>query len=175
MAYLDAMGNLTLLKEYINQVLETGPEGGQQPFVIKGPVKKAKYTGGTYAIYREFPLVVPEGMLDAMRVTPDELVNGAVEGEHEILLNVDVYFYKSRFKGSYYQPPDPDEWEVQDWDVEAIDGFTLSKEDAVALKAYLGDLTDDEIEKIQETWYDEGRGEPPDPPSRDDFDDFDRY
>ncbi len=169
------MGNLTLLREYINQSLDAGPAGAQEPFVIKGPVKKAKHTGGTYAIYREFPVVVPEGMLDAMRVTPDELVNGAVEGEHEILIDPDIYFQRSRFKGSYYQPPDPDEWELSDFSVEALDGFTLSQEDAAALKAYLGELTDDEIDKIQEEWTDRGMDEPPDPPSRDDFDDFDRY
>ncbi len=166
------MSTPKLLKEYIRLVLETeAPVATRAPFTIRGPVKKIKSThrGSTYTIAREFPVVMPPGMLDAMRVTPDELdANGALDGEHEVGLDVDVYFQKSRFKGSYYQPPDPDEFEIQDWTVEEIDGFMLSPEDAKALKDYLGELTDDELEGIQETFFDRGYDEP-EPPEPDDY------
>lgn len=169
------MGNLSLLKECVELLLETGPAGAQAPFVIQGPVHKARSGGhhGSYAIYREFPVVMPPGMMDAMRVTPDDLEDGAVTGEHEIILDIDVHFQKSRFRGSHLEPPDPDEWEAQNWEIENFDGFELSKEDAAALKAYMGELTDDELEAIQQAWFDRGNDEP-DYPEPDDFDD-DRY
>jgi hypothetical protein len=87
---------------------------------------------------------------------------------------VDVYYRKSTFKGSHLQPPDPDEFDVEGWEVESIDGFELSPEDAAALKAYLGELTDNEFDNVQQAFFDRGYDEP-DYPEPDDYDFDDRY
>jgi len=164
------MGNLSLLLEYVKLVLEAESPPIREPFVIRGPIKPMKGAAGAYAIYREFPLVVPPEAMDAMRVTPDELTDGVLDGEHEIIVDVDVYYKKSKFKGSYFQPPDPDEWELEDWTVEGINGVALSPDDAKALKAYLGRyLTDDEIEKIQNAWMERYRDDDGDPSFYDDI------
>ena len=175
------MGNLPLLLEYVKLVLEQGPDAtpARAPFVIKGPVKKVGPNrwsrSDEYGIERDFPVVMPPEMLAALKVTPDELdPNGALPGEHEVVFTVDVYYRRSTFKGSRMQPPDPDEWEYQDWEPVVIDGFELSNEDAAALKAYLGDLTDDEIERVQERWFEQGHDEP-DYPEPDDYDFDDRF
>ena len=171
------MGNLSLLKEFVELALEgTGPAGPQSPFVVRGPVKKVTHKGHSdeYAIYREFPVVLPPEMLSDLRVGPEELHDGILEGENEVIIEVEVHYRRSTFKGSREQPPDPDEFEIEDWSVVAFNGFELSKEDAKALKDYLGDLTGKEYDHIQEAWFDRGHAEP-DYPEPDDYDYDDRF
>lgn len=145
----------------------------EQPFTIQGPVTQSKKGShsGEYAIYREFPIVATPEVLAAMRIEPDEVVDGVVMGEQEIIIDPDIYYQRSTFKGSHLQPPDPDEWMVEGYKVVALNGVDLSKEDAAALEAYLGELTEDEEDRIHDSWRDRGMDEP-DYPDPDDYDDF---
>lgn len=137
-----------LLKEFIKLVLET--TGPQEPFTLVGPVKASK-VAGDFEIYREFPLQVPPELVTQMGITPDELDGGVLMGEHTIDIDVKASYTRSRFKGSRWQPPDPDEFELENWIPVAINGVGLSDEDAKRLHDYLGgELTEREQEMVEE-------------------------
>lgn len=156
------MGKLSLLKEYLKLLVENA----ETPFVIKGPIKKASsamMTGfDTYGILRDFPVVLPPEALAAMHVDPSELVDGALPGQHEVIVDVETRYGRSKFKGNLIDPPDPDGFDIRGWNVVAIDGFELSREDAEALRSYMGDLTTDERAVIEQEFYEKGGANEPD-------------
>lgn len=141
------MSKPILLKEFIKLVLET--TGPTEPFSLVGPVKASKVVGD-FEIYREFPLQVPPEVVTLMNLTPDDLEGGVLTGEHTIDIDVQARYNRSKFKGSQWQPPDPDEFEIENWTPLAINGVGLSDDDASRLKDYLGgELSDREREMIE--------------------------
>lgn len=158
------MSKLSLLKEYVKLVLEDGAQGVSPPVVITGPVKKAsrdRMSGlNTFAILRDFSVVLPPEAMAAMQVSPDELVDGALPGQHEVIIDAEVRHQQgSRGGGNLIDPPTPDMFDIDEWNVVAIDGFELTAEDAEALRAHLGELTRDEVAAIEQEFFEKGGAE----------------
>jgi len=140
--------SMKLLKECVKLIMETA----QEPFALQGPVKAACSTVGReeYSILREFPLVVTPEMQALMHFGPDEVIDGVCNLEHEIIITIEATYIKSRFKGNYMEPPDPDEFEFEDWTPVFLDGLELSSVDATTLKQRLDPLTLDELSRVEE-------------------------
>jgi len=83
-------------------------------------------------IYREFPMVVTPWIRQAMNITDNEMEpDGTCNVEHEVLIDYDASGGR-----------------VSNWLPYALNGAKLERDDAVRLKQYLGDLTDDELNVI---------------------------
>lgn len=169
-AYLETMGKLSLLKEYLKLTLSeagfVGRMGPMPPFQLSaGSTPVAKGRGAEFIIYREFPVVPTPELMHALRVDETDLdENGLLGGEHEIGLDVDFYYEKPERMTRDY-PGTPGGYSVDDWEPVTFNGFQLSKQDAQALKEFMGELTDTEEESLIEQ---RGEDEP-------DFDDGGYY
>ena len=145
-----------------------GVERGQQSYmrdIEMGPSApfKEESPGGTAVknpfdkettIIRDFALfITPElakiiGYSDeeyARLVADNDLVD---QQKHEVLIGFDATWSPEKFHGSHEQPPDGDDFELNDWLPLEIDGVALSEPDAHRLKDFLGDLTSDDEEAI---------------------------
>lgn len=151
------MGKLSLLKEYLSLVLTEAPKfvGPQQPFQLTGgstPAKKGY--GGEYTVYREFPVVPTQEMMQALKVNETDLdENGLLWGEHEIGLDVDMYYEKPERQTMEY-PGNPGGHSIDGWTPVTFNGFQLSKEDSRTLQDHMGELTDSEQESVIEQYID---------------------
>ena len=152
------MSKLSLLKECIKLMVETEVEGPQAPLTLSGPFKPAK-RGGDYAIYREFPLAMTPELMQLMKVGPDDLTGDVLEGEQEIFIDVTDVYYNKGSRATFHDPGDPEEFLVEGWVPESINGVALTPQDAKTLKDFLGDLTEKEQEQIRESYMD-SLGEP---------------
>lgn len=123
----------SLLREFISLIIEQ-----TQKFVwLSGPVKPLKDTFNYIGIYRTFALQIGGGQID--------------DAEHEILIDVDAEINRSQFKG------DPDEFELYDWQVVGVDQqLLLTENDIAIIKNIVGDLTEEELDKIQTSLIDRG-------------------
>ena len=167
------MGKLSLLKEYVElKLMEMSEPAPQQPFQLTAPTvpgKKGQHLGD-YTIYREFPIVPTPEMMQALKVDESELdENGMLWGEHEIGLDVEMY-YEEPERQTRYHPGVQGGYSVDDWKVVSFNGMLLSPEDAKALEKYLGRLTDAEEESLVEKYVDSLPE-----PDYDDSDYFDGY
>jgi hypothetical protein len=147
----------------------------QPAFELIDPVKVAAQQGDYY-IAREFPLKMSEELMKIFGLTPEEIAEyttqsgGVVEGEYEMYLDIDVYYTPGqRSRNRWEQPDDPEEFLVEGYRVEGIfasagKSIILSKEDGQRLAEYLGELSDDEVERIRESYMDtHGPSSGPDP------------
>lgn len=158
------MSKLSLLKEYVKLALtEARVEGPRPPLTLNGPFKETK-EGGDYGIYRDFPIVMTPELMQIMGVTEDELVDGVLTGEHEITIDLGDVYHQKATRGSFHEPPDPEEFAIENFTCVTINRLLLSPEDSRLVHEYIGELTDEEQSKIRDSW---------EPPSRD-YDDFDR-
>lgn len=132
-------------------LLETEDTLAQEPFVIHGAVKKLK--GGEYSIYREFPLVVTPEMIPLMQLSPKDIseinAKGFLDDEHEI--TIDVYLdYRPYERRTQDYPGVTEGFDFEGYAVTGIDGIGLDAVDCKRLEEYIGDLTQEEIERIEE-------------------------
>lgn len=149
------MRSSSLLKQYVKLMVETvvGPQ--QQALQLAGPFKPVKPGRNEFAIYREFPIVPTPELMQALKLDESDLDEaGMITGENEIIIEFDDIYYSPGERGSWYQPADPEEFLVEDYSITAFNGLRLTPEDEKALKAYLGDLTDEEQERAFEYWSD---------------------
>jgi hypothetical protein len=122
-----------------------------QSFSLHGDVRRA--SPGQIHISRTFPLVVTPEMLQIIGISPDNLdENGILDVEHEIAIDIESRFNRGVSK-SWSDPGDAARFDINDYYVLSIDGIGLNEEDANRLKVYLGELTDEEIENIEDTLF----------------------
>lgn len=143
-------------------------------FELIDPVSMGKLPSNYY-LNREFPLRMNEQLVQAFALVPEDVADlnqtgGILEGEYEMSIDVDVYYTPGeRSRNRWTQPDDPEEFLVENYIVKGFYGprgqhILLSKEDGVRLAEYLGELTEDEVDRVRET-YMENLPEP-------DFDDY---
>lgn len=157
------MSKKLLLKEYLKLVLETGKsvQPRTDPFYIDGFVTPHKHIRDEITITRDFPLVMLPDMMQMMKINDDDLENGALTGDHEIVIQpVEGGFrpgpdYRG-IRGSLSTRINPPDYGEVEWggeyEVISVDGFDLGAEDATRMRAYLGDLTDDEMADV-DRWF----------------------
>ncbi len=179
--FRDTMPKESTLVSYVKLLLETMHEHPQAPFKLTDPSPQSPKRGGyaaDHTIYREFPLVMTPKMMTFMKVGPEELDGeNILSGEHEIEIEVQSTYTPARrgYRGGHpdnWEPDDPSDFEVEFWEPLSLDGIWLTDADAKALKEYLGDLTDEEINSLGE----HASENPPEPDyddsPRDDLDDY---
>ena len=138
---------LGLLREYLRLLVKEAA-GPKQPFQLTAGSTPGG--GADYVIYREFPVVPTPELMHAWHVDETDLdENGLLGGEHEIGLDVNFYYEKPE-RMTREHPGVHGGYSVDGWHPVSFDGFQLSKEDAKALKDYMGDLTEDEKESVVE-------------------------
>lgn len=148
------MSNPGLLKQYIKLMVETVTSAPAAPLQLTGPFQKAK-SGGGFGLYRTFPVAPTPELLAALQLDETDLDEaGMITGEHEIIIDLDDVYYTKGSRGSYEYPGDPQEFLVEGYSIIAFDGLTLTPQDEMAVKKYLGDLTDEEQDKAFEYWKD---------------------
>lgn len=136
-----------LLKEYLKLIIENDVGFFQtvEPEPKWNPIYQPNFT-----IKRDFPWKPTVEQLKKLKLVPEDLEDGLLNGEHELDIEVDTTFNPSTFHGSSTQPEDPDEFKINGWDIIELDGIRLGLEDANRLKAIIGELTEDEERELAE-------------------------
>ena len=146
------MKKLSLLKEYIKLIVETQ----EVPFSLSGPTgtyKKGRGRDEVYTIYREFPLAATPEMMQHLKLGPEDLdENGAIWAENEIEIEVTDWYHERAERMTREHPGNPESHTVERWMPVSLNELALSPQDAQALRTYMGDLTDDENEKVLEQY-----------------------
>lgn len=113
------------------------------------PLKPGHVPG--FIVYRTFKMHVPEEIVERLEIGPDEFIDDDVaEFEHEIELDVIGTWRGKHYASTRTQPASNPEFDVDDVSVVSIDGFRVGPRDAQALEAYVGELTPDEREDIEQ-------------------------
>ena len=154
------MTKAALLENYVKLLLETMYEHPQAPFKLTDDTPEKCTNEGDFTLNREFPLVMTDTMMQFMGVDQSELEGNMLMGPHEIQIDVESRYSVGKFKGSLEEPPDDDEFELENWDPLSLNGMWLTDVDAKSLKVYLGNLTDEEEEALMDLARDAG---PPGP------------
>lgn len=158
----------TKLRKLVEMIVaETLGKGMGLVFVPRDPAKVVKDTGD-YFISREFGIkLTPElvASMDLSELDTAEAMenNGVLEGEWELSLDINPHYSKgtpARLHGhpDTWHPSDPDEFEVSDFEINGILFYGAKKvvgfspADSEQLKAIVGDLTEDELDRIREQY-----------------------
>lgn len=145
---------MNLLQSFVRLVVEAANDA-REPFNLSKPIVRRATRDeleGMYAVYHDFPLVATPWVQRGVGIKSDEVdSDGCCRGRYEVLIEYEVSgpdATRSRtgFGGSRWQPPDDDTFEVTWWMPFSIDGAVLSNEDAERLKAYIGPLSQEEVQ-----------------------------
>jgi hypothetical protein len=154
-----------MVEAIVTQMLNTN----NLVFEPHDPVKTIKGTGD-YFITREFGIKLTPELSVAMDLNELDVAevianNGILEGEWELAIDINSHYSKGssdRLHGhpDTWHPGDPDEFEIKDYKIDGILFYSANKvivfspSDSARLKAILGDLTEDEIDRIREQYMD---------------------
>lgn len=163
-----------LLKNMISKVVNESlsslmqREPTKPPFELLEPPVKILPSGkwpSEYSITREVPIRISEGDASALGLANEDVedvMDGDVyNGEVEFYLSFDPYYSGGSSKNTsghpdMWSPGDPEEFIVEDY---TVIGFFLvgtsniaivSQEDGIRLSEFLGDLSDDETQRMKE-------------------------
>lgn len=119
-----------------------------QPFEIHEKTTQAQKQNDECYITREFPILLSPRSIAALRLSGEEIKDarraGIVNMEHEVVIDP---MFSEGFN-------DIDDINVYDYNVLALDDIELSKNDSLALRDYLGELTEEELDAVKQSVFD---------------------